>query len=164
MANIDPANTACDIQFRRTGIVNANGPVPGELRIGTQKWPTMERGVDYTFVRKGVYTLLMCTKVSGRAVNCLCFSDSPAISKHLIHDAKNDDYQELTGCIAPGRGADRNGVHGSADAMIDIFAALGGFFMWKKVTILVENNIRGDETKDEWIRRREAAAAKQPAH
>ena len=153
---IPPA--ACDIQFRRTGIVNPNGSVAGELRIREQKWPTMERGIDYTFVRKGVYTLLMCTKISGRPVNCLCFSDSPAISSHLIHDAKNDDYKQITGCIAPGRGADRDGVHGSADAMIDIFAALGGFFMWKKVAIFVENNIRGDETKDEWIRRREAEA------
>ena len=49
---IPPA--ACDIQFRRTGIVNPNGSVAGELRIREQKWPTMERGVDYTFVRKGV--------------------------------------------------------------------------------------------------------------
>lgn len=162
MASIALAPTACDIQFSRTGVVNANGSVAGELRIGVQKWPTMERGADYTFVRKGVYTLLMCTKVSGRAVNCLCFSDSLAISRHLIHDAKDDDYKQITGCIAPGRGADRSSVHGSADAMIDIFAALGGFFMWKKVTILVENNIRGDETKEQWIRRREAEAAQQP--
>ena len=110
MASIALAPTACDIQFSRTGVVNANGSVAGELRIGVQKWPTMERGADYTFVRKGVYTLLMCTKVSGRAVNCLCFSDSPAISQHLIHDAKDDDYRQITGCIAPGRGADRSGA------------------------------------------------------
>ena len=156
MASVDPAAVTSDIQFRRTGVVNvSNGSVMGELRIGIQKWPTMERGKDYTFVRKGVYTLLMCTKVSGRAVNCLCFSDSPAISTHLIHDAMNDNSTGIEGCIAPGRGADRNGVHGSADAMIDIFAALGGFYMWKKVAIFVENNIKGDETKDEWIKRRE---------
>jgi hypothetical protein len=154
---------ACDIRFRRTGVVNSNGSVAGELRIREQKWPTMERGAGYTFVRKGVYTLLMCTKISGRPVNCLCFSDSPAISKHLIHDAKDDDYKQITGCIAPGRGADPEGVHGSADAMIDIFAALGGFFMWTKVTIFVENNIWGNETKDEWIRRREAEAAQRLA-
>jgi hypothetical protein len=156
MASVDPAAATCKIQFRRTGVVNAgNGSVMDELRIGVQKWPTMERGGDYTFVRKGVYTLLMCNKISGRAVNCLCFSDSPAISAHLIHDALNDDSTEITGCIAPGRGTDRYGVHDSADAMIDVFAALGGFFMWKKVTIFVENNIKGDETKEEWIKRRE---------
>jgi len=47
--------------------------------------------------------------------------------------------------------------------MIDIFAALGGFFTGRGLTILVENNIRGDEAKEERIKRREAAAGKQPA-
>jgi hypothetical protein len=47
--------------------------------------------------------------------------------------------------------------------MIDIFAALGASSRGRGLTILVENNIRGDETKEEWIKRREAAAGKQPA-
>jgi hypothetical protein len=70
------------ITFRRTGGVNANGSVAGELSIGIQKWPTI-------------------------------------------------------------------------DAMLDVWAALGGFKMWKRVTINVANNIFGNETKEEWIARRE---------
>jgi hypothetical protein len=134
--------------------VNRNGSVAGELAVGSKKWPTIERGVNYTFVRQGAYTLLMCVKTRGRAVNCLCFHESPAISTHLIHDADDDDHQSLEGCIAPGLSADEHGIHDSAAAMDELWTALGGFVMWKKVTILVANNIRGDERKEGWIRRR----------
>lgn len=144
-----------DICFRRTGVVNRNGSVAGELAIGSRKWPTIERGVNHTFARQGSYSLLMCVKTSRRAVNCLCFHESPAISTHLIHDANHDDHQALTGCVAPGLRADENGIHDSAAAMNEVWAALGGFVMWKMVTILVANNIHGNETKEEWIRRRE---------
>lgn len=160
MTNNYFTGVGCDIKFRRTGVVNANGSVAGELNIGSLKWPTIERGVDYTFVRQGIYSLLMCTKISGRAVNCLCFHESTAISKHLIHDALKDDHGKLRGCIAPGLSADRDGINGSEDAMKEVFAALGGFFPWKKVTIAVRNNIRGDETKEEWIKRREREEAR----
>jgi hypothetical protein len=97
----------------------------------------------------------MCVKTRGRAVNCLCFHESPAISTHLIHDANHDNHQTLEGCIAPGLRADEGGVHDSAAAMDEVWAALGGFVLWKTVTILVANNIVGNETKEEWIRRRE---------
>ncbi len=155
------AAAGCDIKFCRTGVVNANGSVAGELRIGALKWPTIERGMTYTFVRRGVYSLEMSIKIEGRHVKCLRFSESPAISKHLIHDAEDDDFENLSGCIAPGRGADKWGIHGSADAMKDIFAALGGFFVGAKVTILVGNNITGDESKEDWIKRLEREAAKE---
>ena len=145
-----------DITFRRTGAVNANGSVPGTLTIGAKSWPTIERGTGHTFVRKGTYTLLMCPKVSGRKVNCLCFSDSTAISTHLIHDALNDSHAELEGCIAPGLTSDADGIEDSAKAMLEVFAALGGYVEWAKKSIEVENNIRGDETREQWIRRRES--------
>jgi hypothetical protein len=148
-----------DITFRRTGSVNTNGSVPGELRIGSRTWPTIERGVNYTFVRQGSYNLVMCMKMSGRAVQCLCFNDSAAISSHLIHDAQDDDHRNLSGCIAPGLTADDSGIHHSADAMQEVLDALGGFVMWKKVTIDVRNNVAGFETKDQWVARREAARA-----
>lgn len=153
-----------DIVFRRLGTANSNGSVPGELRIGSRTWPTIERGANYTFVRQGTYNLVMCVKLSGRAVNCLCFNDSPAIATHLIHDAYNDNHNSLAGCIAPGLTADSNGIHDSAKAMEEVFAALGGFIMWRTVTIEVQNNITTGETKEEWIARREAARAAAAAH
>ncbi len=148
-----------DILFWRLGTVNANGSIPGMLKIGEKSWPTIERGHGYSFVRKGFYVMEMCVKTKARAVNCLCFSESPAIWTHLIHDADNDDSKWLDGCIAPGLAATKDGITGSAAAMLEVFAALNGFQMWKKVTIWVSNNISGDETKDEWIKRREAALA-----
>ena len=145
-----------DIIFRRTGVVNPNGSVPGELIIGIKKWPTIEKGTNYTFVRKGQYDLMMCYKVSGRRVRCLCFYESRAISSHLIHDAFNDNHATLAGCIGPGLTSDENGIKDSAKAMNEIFVALGGFIEWKKgISITVENNIRGNENKEQWIRRRE---------
>src|SRR5262245_59942313 len=129
-----------DIVFRRTGVVNATGSVPGELRIGSKTWPTIERGSNYTFVRQGTYSLVMCTKLRGRPVQCLCFNDSEAISTHLIHDAQNDSHQNLEGCIAPGLTGDAKGIHDYAQAMTEVWTALGGFVMWKNVTIEVQNN------------------------
>jgi hypothetical protein len=147
-----------DITFRRTGTVNTNGSIPGTLTIGAKSWPTIERGGGHTFVRKGTYTLLMCKKTRGRKVECLCFSDSLAIQTHLIHDALNDDHNELEGCIAPGLTATDTGITDSKKAMLEVFDALGGYKEWRKKTIIVENNITGDETREQWIRRREAAA------
>lgn len=148
-----------DIVFRRTGVVNSNGSVSGELRIGSRTWPTIERGHNYTFVRQGPYSLLMSIKVTGRHVQCLRFHESEAISTHLIHDALNDSHQNLEGCIAPGLTGDAKGIHDSAKAMSEVWAALGGFVLGKKVTIEVQNNIVGTETKEQWVRRREADRA-----
>jgi hypothetical protein len=151
----------CDIYFYRTGRANANGSVPGWLFVGGQGWPTIERGGNHTWVRKGLYTLTMTVKddhnpeTDDRHVNCLSFNESPAIQRHLIHDAFHDDHEELVGCIAPGLTADDDGIYDSAAAMNEIWTALGGFAMWRRVTCHVENNIRGNETKEEWIRRRE---------
>ena len=143
-----------DIVFSRTGKVNPNGSIPGTLTIGDSTWPTIERGASFTFVRKGNYELLMTHKVSGRRVKCLCFHEDAAISTHLIHDALGDNHLWLAGCIAPGRSAHRNGIKDSATAMSEVFKALGGFTEWKKCTIEVQNNIRGTETKAEWLARR----------
>ena len=143
-----------DIVFKRTGTINKNGSVMGELTIGAKTWPTMERGVHHTFVRKGEYELLMTKKTSGRKIECLCFWESKAISTHLIHDAMNDDHTQLEGCIGPGLTKDDEGVNDGEEAMDEIFAALGGYKDWKKCTIDVQNNISGDETKDDWIKRR----------
>ena len=161
-----------DIYFQRDGITNPNGSIPGELQIGGQTWPTIERGGRYTFVRQGMYQVAMdhknssgrrgepsSTGTSASAPNamyplrCLRFTD-PAIQSHLIHDALYDDHTNLSGCIAPGLTADYEGVYRSGEAMEEIFEALGGFAIGKVFTISVRNNIRGNETREQWIRRR----------
>lgn len=145
-----------DMIFKRTGVLNKNGSVMGELKIGNKTWPTMERGGGYSYVRKGVYKVSMTVKGGeGRHVKCLCFDDSKAIWTHLIHDAKDDKHTYLKGCIAPGLTKDEEGVNDSADAMAEVLAALGGYKQWKRCTIDVQNNMNGSrETKDEWIDRR----------
>ena len=90
-----------DIIFKRIGTINRNGSVPGELRIGQLRWPTIERGGHYTFVRKGEYQLLMTHKIRHSHhshvhsdVRCLCFFDDPvirsvvrqALQRHGCHD------------------------------------------------------------------------------
>ena len=145
-----------DITFKRKTPINANGSIPGELTIGSKTWPTIERGLNYTFVRKGTYELIMVKKVSGRAVKCLCFHEDRAISSHLIHDALDDNHVNLSGCIAPGTSKTANGIKESARAMEEVFEALGGYKEYKKVKIEIQNNIHGDETKEQWIKRRKA--------
>lgn len=142
------------ITFKRLGTANKNGSIPGKLTIGAKSWPTIERSRTHTFVRKGEYEVLMCWKISGRRVKCLCFHEDRAISSHLIHDAKNDDHNQLSGCIAPGLSSSDTGIQDSAKAMGQVFDALGGFKLWKKVDIIVENNIKGSEKKEDWITRR----------
>ena len=148
-----------DIVFKRTGTINANGSVPGELTIGDKTWPTIERGVEYTFVRAGEYTLKMDIKNTGRKIQCLRF-DHDGIRTHLIHDALNDKHTELEGCIAPGLRATESGIEGSDKAMKEVFVALKGFTQNATRTIKVENNIPGkweNETGEAWMRRRKAA-------
>ncbi len=140
-----------DISFKRTGA--SSGAPRGELRIGAQSWPTIERGGGYTWVRQGTYNLKMDIKRTHRHVQCLRF-DHDGVRTHLIHDALNDDHHTLEGCIAPGSKSTDAGISGSAQAMQSVFLALGGFVDGKVVTITVENNIEGSETGQEWLRRR----------
>jgi hypothetical protein len=145
-----------DITFKRTGTVNDNGSVMGELTVGEKTWPTVERGDGFTFVRMGQYNLKMDEKATGRRVPCLRF-DHDGIRTHLIHDALNDNHKDLEGCIAPGLTKSDNGITGSPEAMNEVFVALKGFRQDAIVTITVDNNISGDETGDAWMRRRKAA-------
>jgi len=142
------------ITFKRTGTVNSNGSVPGELTIGNKIWPTIERGVSYTFVRKGTYQVTMDKKRTKRKIKCLRFDEDPAIQTHLVHAALNDNSFNLEGCIAPGQASHPKGIKGSAAAMEEILVALGGFVPGKEVSIEIKNNIRGNESKNAWIARR----------
>lgn len=144
-----------DMTFKRTGTLNNNGSVMGELTIGNKTWPTMERGTGHSYVRKGVYKVSMTVKTSGREVKCLCFDESRAIWTHLIHDAKDDLHSQLAGCISPGMTKDLEGVNDCEEAMAEVFTALGNYKQWKRCTIDVQNNMNGSpETKEEWIARR----------
>ena len=145
-----------DIVFARTGIINPNHSVPGLLTIGNRSWPTIERGSAYTFVRKGEYTLKMDWKVTHTNIHCLRF-DHDGIRTHLIHRALNDKYSNLEGCIAPGQSASEEGIAGSEAAMEEVFEALGKFIQGVKKTITVTNNIIGDETGADWMKRRKTA-------
>ena len=142
-----------DITFKRTGDATKEGPILGELTIGAKTWPTVERGSAYTFVRKGEYQLVMDVKNTGRKVKCLRF-DHDGIRTHLIHDALNDRHTNLSGCIAPGLKDGAKGYKDSAKAMLEVWAALGGYKKGVTKTIKIENNIMGDETAEQWIRRR----------
>lgn len=146
--------------FRRTGEVNANGSIPGELTLGPKTWPTVERGDGHTFVRKGDYTLMVDYKNTDRAggvkVKCLRFNHE-GIKTHLIHDALNDKHTNLLGCIGPGLEATDTGIRHSEKAMAEIWDAIGGWVDGKLCTITVENNIVGDETAADWIARRKSA-------
>ncbi len=145
-----------DIIFTRTGKTNKNGSIPGKLTIGSETWETIERGKAYTFVRKGEYTLKMTWKTSGRKVKRLMF-DHNYIRTHLIHDAKDDKHTTLSGCIAPGKTCDEDGIAESEKAMEEIWVALGGFKEGKTCTIEVQNNIDNEwrnDTKEAWLQRR----------
>jgi hypothetical protein len=82
----------------------------------------------------------------------------------IVHDAYKDKHTALLGCIAPGLSADATGIHRSQDAMQQVLEALGvieagSLKVGKRRTIDVLNNVDGgDETKREWIDRREGKA------
>jgi hypothetical protein len=109
------------LTLRRTGIVNANKTVMGELTIGDKTWPTMEKGKTYTHARKGDYSLEMCMKITNPR-KAIRFSD-PGVRALMIHDFRGD----VTGCIAPGLEATTDGVSDSWPAMLEIFDKLGGW-------------------------------------
>lgn len=143
-----------DIIFERTG-ANKNGSIPGKITIDKKTWETIERGKAYTFVRKGEYTVKMDTKRTGETVQCLRFSPD-CIDTHLIHRAKDDLHTNLSGCIAPGKSCDEEGIHESEKAMNEIFEALGNFREGQTKTIEIQNNIDNqwrNETKEEWLKR-----------
>lgn len=147
--------TYLHIDFKRTGAENENGSIPGVMTIGNRSWPTMERGSNYTFARKGDYVLKMEMKVTNPRP-AMRFSHE-GVRLLMIHDADNDRHTALDGCIAPGLEATPTGVTGSAKAMAEVLDALGGFVPGTEVTLYVENNIKGDETAREFVERRKKA-------
>ena len=101
-----------------------------------------DRTLSYSSLRMGIYILKHSIKESGRPVRCLRPVDS-SIRKILIHDAYNDDPNELSGCIAPGIVGGEADWSNSALAMEKLFEALGGFEYGKLVRLMVVNNATG---------------------
>jgi hypothetical protein len=141
--------------FERPGYNNADCSIPGELRVRGTAFPTIERGRGYTTVRRGLYSVEMSWKRSGRRIRCLRFTRQ-GIRALLIHAALNDDPLNLEGCIAPGMiPSESGGIEESDRAMEEIFGLLGGFHEGNEFIIWVRNNapgIRGESHA--WIRRR----------
>ncbi len=108
--------------------------------------------LKYSSLRVGIYVLEHSIKLTKRHVRCLRPIESH-IQKILIHDAYNDDPNELEGCIAPGIIGGEADWSNSALAMEKLFESLGGFELGKQVNLVVLNNatgIPGLEGKTGW--------------
>jgi hypothetical protein len=101
-----------------------------------------DKTLKYSSLRVGVYTLEHSIKRTYRQVRCLRPIEN-TIQKVLIHDAYNDDPNQLEGCIAPGIIGGEADWANSALAMEKLFEAIGGFELGKQVSLVVLNNATG---------------------
>ncbi|MFQ5504092.1 MAG: hypothetical protein ACE5F1_04740 [Planctomycetota bacterium] len=143
----------------------ADGSVPGILHVGPESFPTIERGQGYVSLKIGDYVMVHSWKWTGRRVKCLrpveplkrfARKGEKTIETILIHDAKNDDSLQLSGCISPGmvkKGGRGMGIRRAAEAMERIWELLGGFHEGKRVTLHVASNVPHElRTKETWDR------------
>ncbi len=115
---------------------------------------TLERGTKYLNLKVGTYEMKHSTKIEGRKVKCLRPTDW-RISTLLIHDALNDDPNNLEGCIAPFLFGDEAYFENSADAMKILWSLIGGWQEGRKVTLVVLTNVPGEtRTKETWQKTR----------
>lgn len=143
-----------NIYMYREAQANADGSVLGKMRVGLHVFPTIERGNGYVSLKKGIYTMKHSIKNTGRKVKCLRPTNDK-ISTILVHDAQNDNSNNLSGCIAPGMEKKANGlgIRRSAEAMDLLWFLLGGWQQDKLVSFHVESNVPGDDrTKENWDR------------
>lgn len=142
------------ITYRRTGTTKDRSTAFGELTIGSKTWPTAENTYyPNSWPRKGKYVVKIDRKIENRQVNALRFWHD-YIYRILIHDAFEDDPKELSGCIAPALKRDGDKIEHSAEAMEEVWAALGGYVPGKFIPLTIENNIDGAETARQWVKRR----------
>ena len=137
---------------------DANGEECGYLKVmwTGDVFSTRENDANLRFssLRVGTYKMKHDWKREGRRVKCLRPVDS-AIQKVLIHDADNDDPNRLSGCIAPGLLGGEANWQNSAEAMEQLWKALGEFKEGNEVYLLVLTNATGVsfwESKDDWNR------------
>ncbi|HEY0459218.1 MAG TPA: hypothetical protein VGC97_08790 [Pyrinomonadaceae bacterium] len=123
------------------------------------KFSTLERGGEAPSLKIGDYEMHHSIKHKKRNVQCLRPTNM-YISSILIHDAYNDDADELEGCIAPFEfGAEADKLHGSAQAMVKLWEMLGGFDKTheKKIKLRILSNVPGDNrTAENWLVYRKA--------
>jgi len=101
-----------------------------------------DANLKYSSLRVGTYKMKHSWKRTGRKIKCLRPVEDN-ISNVLIHDAANDDPNNLSGCIAPGIIGGEADWQNSAAAMEQLWVALGGFEEGKEVILVVLNNATG---------------------
>jgi hypothetical protein len=144
------------IELQREGLTE-NKHVRGVMRIKNNDLDlatffTLERGHGMTDLKIGEYEMEHSIKRTGRKVRCLRPTDK-RIETLLIHDAMNDDPNELLGCIAPFQFGSEAYKQSSAEAMETLWLLLGGWEKGKKVTLRVLTNVPGEKrTKETWWR------------
>lgn len=144
------------LKFNRYS-VTPEGWITGSLRLeqGDHNlgwWTTRERGHNRVSLRQGDYIMEHSIKHTKRHVKCLRPIEG-SISSILVHDAYNDDPNELEGCIAPGFADDVNSWYDSAGAMVQLFKLMGGWRKHALVKLVVLSNAPGvTGTKDTWAR------------
>ena len=98
-----------------------------------------DKTLKHSSLRVGSYKMIHDTKRTGRKVQCLRPVEA-AIQNILIHDAYDDNPDELEGCIAPGLIGGEANWQNSAEAMEKMWTALGGFEKGKEVYLVVLTN------------------------
>jgi hypothetical protein len=125
---------------------DANGEECGYLKVmwTGDVFSTRENDATLKFssLRVGTYKMKHSWKQTGRKIKCLRPVES-AIQNILIHDAYNDDPNELSGCIAPGLLGGEANWQNSAEAMEKLWTALGEFKEGNEVYLVVLTNATG---------------------
>lgn len=146
------------IELKREGLTE-NKHVRGILKIKNNEMDlgtffTLERGHGMADLKIGEYEMEHSIKRTGRKIRCLRPTDK-RIETLLIHDAYQDDPDELLGCIAPFQFGSEAYQQSSAEAMQTLWLLLGGWEQGKKVTLRVLTNVPGEKrTKETWWRTR----------
>ena len=109
-----------------------------------------DANLSFSSLRVGTYKMKHDWKREGRRVKCLRPVDT-AIEKVLIHDAYDDDPNTLEGCIAPGLIGGEANWQNSAEAMEQLWKALGEFEVGKEVVLVVLTNATGIDDKEKGI-------------
>ncbi|HMS39443.1 MAG TPA: hypothetical protein PKE69_04400 [Pyrinomonadaceae bacterium] len=128
----------------------------------TAVFATRENDVTLTYssLRMGEYEMEHSMKThnlngtpSANPKKCLRPTDA-RIRSVLIHAAAKDNPDTLQGCLAPGTFGQLYDFSDSEKAMEELFQALDGYEIGKKVTLKVLSNATGAgyDTKETWKR------------
>lgn len=116
------------------------------------KWSSLRMGV-YEF-KHSMKEYNLDGSLSANPIRCLRPMDE-GIRSVLFHRAYNDNPENLSGCVAPGKFEGLDAFSESEEAMARIFELLGGYEPDKIVKVVVLSNasgVGGNETRDNWRR------------